>query len=154
MRIRHVTAYAPGRVNLIGDHTDYEGGWVLPCAIDRGTAVKITLDIYATADTSPRFHFADLSPDDLEERELAIAILLRARAIAPDNGSRSLADLPVSDVAVTSTLPIGAGLSSSTALAAAALRCWDALAGTTRTARQCRSLISRVEHEEIGRAQV
>src|SRR5690606_41370244 len=32
-------AYAPGRVNLIGEHTDYNAGLVLPCAIDRGIAV-------------------------------------------------------------------------------------------------------------------
>ncbi|MFM1918154.1 MAG: galactokinase, partial [Actinomycetota bacterium] len=32
-------AWAPGRVNLIGDHTDYNGGLALPMAIDRGTSV-------------------------------------------------------------------------------------------------------------------
>ena len=33
--------YAPGRVNLIGDHTDYCGGLVFPCAIDSGTTMLI-----------------------------------------------------------------------------------------------------------------
>ena len=36
-----VTASAPGRVNLIGEHTDYTGGFVFPCAIDRRIAVAI-----------------------------------------------------------------------------------------------------------------
>ena len=36
----HVKAFAPGRVNLIGDHTDYAGGLVLPMAIDRGVTVE------------------------------------------------------------------------------------------------------------------
>ena len=34
-----IEAFAPGRVNLIGDHTDHQGGLVLPLAIDLGTAV-------------------------------------------------------------------------------------------------------------------
>nr|MBA3794473.1 galactokinase family protein [Rubrobacter sp.] len=34
-----VVASAPGRINLIGEHTDYNGGFVLPCAIDRRLAV-------------------------------------------------------------------------------------------------------------------
>jgi galactokinase len=35
-----IRAVAPGRVNLIGDHTDHTGGWVLPAAIDLATTVE------------------------------------------------------------------------------------------------------------------
>ena len=35
------TFFAPGRVNLIGDHTDYNGGLVFPCAIDQGNTMLI-----------------------------------------------------------------------------------------------------------------
>src|SRR5207302_6281626 len=37
-----ITAQAPGRVNLIGEHTDYNGGFVLPTAIPQRTAVELT----------------------------------------------------------------------------------------------------------------
>src|SRR5579885_751237 len=36
-----VVASAPGRINLIGEHTDYNGGFVLPCAIDRRIAIAL-----------------------------------------------------------------------------------------------------------------
>ena len=36
-----VVVSAPGRVNLIGEHTDYNGGFVLPCAVDRRVAVAV-----------------------------------------------------------------------------------------------------------------
>ena len=34
-----LTVYAPGRVNIIGEHTDYNDGFVMPCAINYGTAI-------------------------------------------------------------------------------------------------------------------
>lgn len=35
-----ITVYAPGRVNIIGEHTDYNDGFVMPCAINFGTAIS------------------------------------------------------------------------------------------------------------------
>ena len=37
-----LTVYAPGRVNIIGEHTDYNDGFVMPCSINFGTAVTGT----------------------------------------------------------------------------------------------------------------
>ena len=40
------TFFSPGRVNLIGEHTDYNGGFVFPCALDFGTYAVVKLKVY------------------------------------------------------------------------------------------------------------
>src|SRR5690349_1042109 len=62
-------AQAPGRVNLIGEHTDYNDGFVLPLAIDRGTVVAArragseTVVYAADFDDEDRFTFAERIED-------------------------------------------------------------------------------------------
>ena len=46
------TAFAPGRVNLIGEHTDYNGGFALPFAIARGVTVRATAGGVSVTDTA------------------------------------------------------------------------------------------------------
>jgi galactokinase len=111
---------APGRVNLIGDHTDYNEGYVLPLAIDR----RVTLAAGRRADGRLRV----LS---LQEGEVEVA-LADVRPGVPAGWAAYVAG-PVwavagdraggLDVALTSDVPIGSGLSSS-----AALECATALA--------------------------
>lgn len=62
--------YAPGRVNLIGDHTDYCGGLVFPCAIDRGTTMLIRRrDDDNVKLASMNFELmASLTPDELDQK--------------------------------------------------------------------------------------
>ena len=49
---------SPGRINLIGEHTDYNGGWVLPAAIDK----KITFAIGRRTDGLCQVHSVDFDP--------------------------------------------------------------------------------------------
>jgi galactokinase len=103
---------APGRVNLIGDHTDYAGGLVLPCAVDR--------HIGLTASPSAELR--------LESDRAAGVVALNADGTGTADGwgayaaavARELADAGRPAIglagALTSDLPDGAGLSSSAAL--------------------------------------
>jgi galactokinase len=107
-----VRAVAPGRVNLIGEHTDHTGGLVLPMAIDRVTAV----------DGDPGGDVVRLV--STHEREPAVVPLVVGdpRGVAPP-WARYVAGVVAATApavgftgTVSSTIPIGAGLSSSAAL--------------------------------------
>ena len=115
-----VAVRVPGRVNLIGDHTDYVGGLVLPMAIDRwieirGEIVPGTVDLVSDADPDP-VHLswpvgADVPLTDLQP-SWARHVIAVARQIEA-SGCRVAAGLRGS---LTTTIPVGAGLSSSAAL--------------------------------------
>lgn len=145
-------AYAPGRINLIGEHTDYNEGLVLPLAIDRYVA------IVARVNHSPRFR---IMAEDLEGE---IASFMNDQSFAPgrsdwvnhikgvierfiDAGHR----VPSFDAAICSSLPMGAGLGCSAALTVAAATLIERFMAIridpARKARWCR----RVEHEYLGR---
>jgi galactokinase len=98
--VRDVAVRAPGRVNLIGDHTDYNDGFVLPLAIDRDCRV-----VGRATDGELRLAWLD-GGDDNSQR---IAEAVRD-ALGVSEGL---------DADVSSTVPVGSGLSSSSALAVA-----------------------------------
>lgn len=115
---RRYTVFAPGRVNLMGEHTDYSGGLVLPAAIAFGItfagveAERLTVRSTAMAGTfelSETGEPAGLTPG-WGRYVGAIAALLAERGRSP----------VWLDATVESTVPIGAGLSSSAALTVAA----------------------------------
>ena len=139
-------ARAPGRVNLIGDHTDYQGGLCLPIAIDRDVLIGFR------ARRDGRVHVRSL---DLEaEAELSAAqVEPWARPIAETlalPAMRSDTTFPGFDAAITSTVPIGSGLSSSAAFAVALAIVTAEIAGVTLTRVEIALAAQEVEQRATG----
>ena len=104
--------FAPGRVNLIGDHTDYTGGLVFPMAIDLGTVVE----------GEPGGDVVRLTSADIEGEVVVPLDVDDPAAVSPSWGRYVAGVVSVVRPAagftgtVSTTLPVGAGLSSSAAL--------------------------------------
>jgi galactokinase len=122
-----LAAWAPGRVNLIGEHTDYNEGLVLPCAIDRGTVAVAA----PRTDRRLRVHSASLGATgevELDRLDGVTGWLAYSAGVA---AAFQAEGLPVSglDVAVAGDLPRESGLSSSASLEVALATLLDAAAG-------------------------
>jgi galactokinase len=128
-----IRAFAPGRVNLIGEHTDYNDGLCLPFAIDRGVTVTAEL------------HDGDevLAPDLAGDERFLRGAVAELRRVG--------VDVPGCRLGIASDLPQGAGLASSAALCVALSLALCAVAGAepTRPVRLAR-LCSRIESEWAG----
>lgn len=145
-------ALAPGRVNLIGEHTDYNGGLVLPMAIDRHTAVVFR----PNNSQALRVFAADLKKSD--EFELKKIVHKGGVAQHWENYVRGTAwalgekgvRLKGGDLLITSDLPTGAGLSSSAALEVSCGLALLALAGAKLDPQSLALCCQRAEHEFSG----
>jgi galactokinase len=146
---QRVTSFGPGRVNLIGEHTDYNQGLALPFAIDAGVTVR------ATALRDPRISAVAADMDERDSFDLG--------SVAPAEGWRAfvrgaaaeLVDYGVAlvgaDLEISGTVPRGAGLSSSAALEVALVLALLALAGVGEPDRlELARLCSRVENDWVG----
>ena len=114
-----IWASAPGRVNLLGEHTDYNDGFMLPVATPQRTAVGIAAssdaDFHfysATLDQSVRWSGSDAPANGFARYIVGCIDLVAARGIV----------VPPLCIHVSSTLAVGVGLSSSAALELATLR--------------------------------
>lgn len=113
---------APGRVNLIGEHTDYNDGFVLPFAINRRTVVALAARddgmvrvASAFADELAEIPLSELAPDRLRDwSAYPLGVAWALGEFGADLGA-----VPGLDLYVESTVPVGAGLSSSAAIESA-----------------------------------
>lgn len=144
-------ARAPGRVNLIGEHVDYNDGWVLPMAIEREVVIRAT----------PRAERIATFTSGLLNASFSIALEAEDARDAPAWGCylqgalteyqrATGAVLPGFDAVIESTIPPGGGLSSSAALCVAAVTLFDKIVGHEMTPLDKARLGQRVEHDYAG----
>ena len=122
-------ARAPGRVNLIGEHTDYNDGFALPVAIGRETLVAVRarndreIHVVATdisTNGSGALSRFSLTPPILHDAQSPWANYVRGMVLALQTWlERSGESLPGANIAIAGTIPQGSGLSSSASLSVA-----------------------------------
>ena len=140
-----IAASAPGRVNLLGEHTDYNGGPVLPIAIERRTVVH--------AGRARSFRFVSGLDAGVVERELreeprghwSDYLVGVARAL-----SALGCELPGASIAVESSVPTGAGVSSSAALTVSTAAAMAQLAGFRLSAEALVEVAWLAESQYVG----
>jgi galactokinase len=141
-------AVAPGRINIIGEHTDYNEGFVLPAAIDRHIAVALRLRRDGRVALRSDRYQANVDIDALPSRRLgnwADYLIGVARAIDQryDRG-------PGFDAFVASDIPVGSGLSSSGALDVASAVAMLAARGIELPTLQTAQLCQAAENGFVG----
>jgi galactokinase len=139
---------APGRVNLIGEHTDTSDGFVMPMAIDREVRVVLT----PRSDTTVRLVAFDLGEEttfDATKPEVKDGWASYLHGVAWALGEEGLA-LQGFDGVVSGDVPRGAGLSSSAAIELALMRAFFEASGFDWDAKRMAVLARRVENEWVG----
>lgn len=146
---------APGRVNLIGEHVDYNGGYVLPCAINRDTVIAL-----GPADANDKGRFLEAVAIDMGSAHMRIdldapiqrglnnwenhvagvvhAIVRRGLAVRPTR------------IAIAGDIPIGAGLSSSASLGVAIALALSDYSGLSLSPETIAQIAQAAENDFVG----
>jgi galactokinase len=140
---------APGRVNLIGEHTDYNDGFALPFAIEQGCTARVEArpdDILTVVSRQQGpagdFRLAELRPGPTGWAGYALGVVWALR--------ESGAQVPGLSVMLDSDVPIGSGLSSSAALVCSVATAVDDLLGLRLTADDLLAVTRRAENDFVG----
>jgi galactokinase len=137
-----LVASAPGRVNLIGEHTDYNGGFVLPCAIDKRVAVVVghgDTQLYS-ADFQERCPLLEKREGSWADYPSGIVWAMKERGF----------DILSFQGAFAGDVPLGSGLSSSAAIEAATAIALDALFHLEMEKKDLAVLCQHAENAFVG----
>ena len=138
-----LVASAPGRVNLIGEHTDYNGGFVLPCAIDKRVAVAVGYGVdiqFYSADFQERRPLHEKHEGSWADYPSGVVWAMKERGF----------DIPSFQGAFAGDVPLGSGLSSSAAIEAATAIALDALFHLEMARRDLAVLCQHAENAFVG----
>ncbi len=143
-------AFAPGRVNLIGEHTDYNEGFVLPAAVDRGVAVAAR----RVPGDSFTLHAVDLGercafPRGAPARDPGHPWADYFKGVVWALSNRGI-KVPTCEVAITGDIPQGAGLSSSAAYEVATALLLSKLGGFELPTLEIAKLAREAENGFVG----
>lgn len=142
---------APGRVNLIGEHTDYNDGFVLPCAINFNTVIAAkrrqdnTVNVIALDYDHQRDSFDCSQPIQPSKYQWANYVRGVVQQLV-----LSEATIQGLDIVVTGNVPQGAGLSSSASFEVAIAKTFDTLFDLNQSPQQLALLSQRAENEFVG----
>ncbi|WP_248583063.1 galactokinase [Nocardioides sp. InS609-2] len=139
---------APGRVNLIGDHTDYNGGFALPFALPLRTTVTATRRDDRTVVARSGGHAAiefEVPGTPGEVTGWGAYVAGAAWALAEAG-----VDVPGADLEIASEVPLGAGLSSSHSLECSVALALTGLAGVELDPTELAKIVQRAENEYAG----
>jgi galactokinase len=151
-RLPEFIARAPGRIEVIGNHTDYNGGPVLGAAIDRSVWVGVARrgDAVRRFGSSQRPGAVEVPAGDMSRRTGADGWVNYPLGVLSAMGAAGLPAPAGFDFETSSTVPLGAGLSSSAAIELASALAFLASAGSSVGREQLAALGRRAENEFVG----
>lgn len=142
-----ISGFTPGRVNLIGEHTDYNGGMVLPTALSLGVSMALSprsdnvIKIWSDKfDEIAERKITDIAVDHWSDYIVGALIMANTQGYLKGGA----------DIAIETTLPFGAGISSSAAVTVGILKLARDFAQAKTSDKDIAVFARRVENEFIG----
>ncbi len=142
--------FAPGRVNLIGEHTDYNGGYVFPCALNYGTYMLVRRNAASTIRfASTNFEFKTEVPLDNISKKVDNQWVNYPLGVINELVDQGM-NMEGIDLLFSGDIPNGAGLSSSASIEMVTAFALNAMFGVKLTALDLVKISQRAENEFVG----